>query len=119
MGIGINQKIGTSISELSEKIGVVYKDDAQISTNQELDDMLNRNGVDISDYYAMSIDIENELPNILTSRGYKRIAGIIFKTKGDVGGVTVSYYRLGKKTYSEIYLSTHNTNSNLMKSLNH
>ncbi|GHV59473.1 hypothetical protein FACS1894182_13620 [Bacteroidia bacterium] len=119
IGVNATARWGKSISADSDGFGVTTLDLASISTNQELYAYFRENGIDPSNYYALSVDIENHLPEDVAKRGFRRGAGMIFDEKGNVyGGLALNEYD-GFKTKSSIYMSTHNSNRNFMISLNH
>ncbi|GHV59974.1 hypothetical protein FACS1894182_14760 [Bacteroidia bacterium] len=116
-----------SVLESSESIGVVGKDQASITTDDQLNEFLDQRGVNYADYYASDVSIEKQIPNQLEGRytdlynRYRRNNGVISSLKNgqSVGGITVSLLNGFKRPYSLIYMSTHDTNRNLMISLNH
>jgi hypothetical protein len=113
---------GQIVSETAD-IGVTENYNADISTNDQLAQLLASKNINISDYYANSIDIENQLPQNVIDAGYVRASdGTIGRTgtinKSKIGGITVMNWKWFSKT-SQIYMSPHNSTSALMLSLNH
>ena len=116
-----------SVLESSESIGVVNKDRASITTDNQLHQLLDQRGINYADYYASDVSIEKQIPNQIEGRNtdlynrYRRHNGVIYSLENgqSVGGMTVSLLNGFKRPYSLIYMSTHDTNRNLMISLNH
>jgi hypothetical protein len=116
---------GAKFSFDSESVlGVVDADQASISTNEQLNQVLNEREFNLSDYRGLqSVDIE--MSEVTTNDYlYYRTNGRLYKVPHEggfstpVGGTTIVEMQ-GFKPISSIYLSTHNTVSNLMKTLNH
>lgn len=88
------------------------------TTNTELMKYLADKGIDISDFYANSISIEN-LSSEAIEEGYSKSLGIIYDKKGrEIGGITVRKYN-GIKRTSDINLSTHKSFRGLQLTMNH
>jgi hypothetical protein len=115
---------GAKFSFDSESLhGVVDADQAAVNTNEQLNQVLNDKGFKLSNYKGLqSIDIESDAST--TEYLYYRTNGRLYKmlhTGGysyPVGGTTITEIQ-GFNRISYIYLSTHNTIPNLMKTLNH
>jgi len=116
----------TFISEIQESlIGVVTADKSAITTNQQVMDLLNQKNINISDFNVSAIDIEG-IDVSARKSVYFREKGIIYRVNRDdgsggyaVGGITTYTIKNLKPTPSKIFMSTHNTIPNFMKSLNH
>jgi len=131
--IGISRTWGKgvfSISESSDDIDVTTKKNALITTNKQLDELLESKGVDYArDYYASLVSVENQISDKIENSSYvynhyRRIDGIIYKLKNGrvdkpVGAITASVLNGWNRPSSYIYISTHETVPQLMLSLNH
>ena len=122
ISIGMTLRKGQTISATGD-IGVTENYNADISTNEQLMQLLASKDIDISDYYANFIDIENQLPQNVIDAGYVRASdGTIGRTgsttRSRIGGITVMNWNWFSKT-SQIYMSPHNSTSALVLSLNH
>ncbi|MDL2224561.1 hypothetical protein LJB92_04525, partial [Bacteroidales bacterium OttesenSCG-928-M06] len=123
IGIGVTWAKGVAgVAELSPNeyinLGLEVDYIAEISTNEQLAEFLESNGININDYGADKIDIEG-LSKIIERKGYYRVFGIIQNATGaDIGGIC-EYGFNGFSAYADIYLSPHNSEHSLMISLNH
>jgi len=132
--IGISYTWGKGIYSVSESddIGVTTKDNASktsITTDEQLNSLLEKKNIDFSTYYASDVSIEKQIQTEIEGsdylyKNYRRNNGVIYKLKNGqydhaVGGVTASMLNGFKRPYSIIYLSTHKDNVSLMISLYH
>jgi hypothetical protein len=105
--------------------GIVDADQSPLNTNEKVMELLNKKNVKLSDYNVSFVDVENNMLNVENKTyTYWRSNGRIFKVLNSGGepisivGTTVT--AIDKfRAMSDIYMSTHNTIPNFMKSLNH
>ena len=118
-----------SISESENSIGITTKDKASVTTDEQLNQLLEQKGVDYARYYVSDVSIENQIQKEMEGssylyKHYRRYNGIIYSLRDgridhSVGGFAASTLNGWNRPYSIIYMSTHNTVKNLMISLNH
>ena len=110
-----------SMSESTDNIGVTEKQNAILKTNNELLAYFKANNIDPEDYLSTGVDIEKDLPKVISDMGYRREFGIIWKKNGTeaIGGVTASYLDGFGRPKSYTFMSTHDSYHNFQISLNH
>jgi RHS repeat-associated protein len=116
----------TFISDaIDSQFGVVEASESPLNTNEKVTQVLNEKGVKLSDYNVSLVDVESNMLNVEDKTyTYWRSNGRIFKVLNSGGepisiaGTTVT--NIDKfRAMSDIYMSTHNTIPNFMKTLNH
>jgi hypothetical protein len=116
----------TFISDLEENMfGTVDADKSPLNTNAKVTQLLSEKGVNLSDYNVRFVDVESDMQSVEDNTyTYFRSNGRISKVSNfggeaiPIAGTTIS--RIERfSAISDIYMSTHNSIPNFMKSLNH
>ncbi|GHU74939.1 hypothetical protein FACS189413_19640 [Bacteroidia bacterium] len=106
-------------------LGVVEADKSPVNTNKRVQQLLSKKEINLADYKVSGVDVESSMRGVEDGKFiYWRKNGIIYKapiTGGEaveIAGTAVNTIH-HFKPISDIYISTHNTIPNFMKTLNH